>query len=105
VQALRVDAIADSGQSYGGSGISRLRRRRAWAWHPVVVTRHGMRYATDDGVALDALAPDEPLIVDGPNDVNENSVVLRMTYRCRRARGRFACCSWATPARSRKRGS
>jgi beta-lactamase superfamily II metal-dependent hydrolase len=31
---------------------------------------------------LDTLAPEEPLLADGPNDVNENSVVLMMTYRC-----------------------
>jgi len=41
-----------------------------------------MRYATDDGGAFDVLAPEEPLLADGPNDVNENSVVLKMTYRC-----------------------
>jgi hypothetical protein len=34
--------------------------------------RRGMRYATDDGVAFDVLAPEEPLLADGPNDVNEN---------------------------------
>jgi competence protein ComEC len=41
-----------------------------------------MRYATDDGVAFDALAPEEPLLADGSNDVDENSVVFRMTYHC-----------------------
>jgi competence protein ComEC len=35
-----------------------------------------------DGVAFDALGPSEPFFVDGKNDVNENSVVLRLTYRC-----------------------
>jgi len=30
-----------------------------------------MRYVTDDGVTFNALAPDEPLLVDGSNDVNE----------------------------------
>jgi hypothetical protein len=39
--------------------------------------RRGMRYATDDGVAFDVLAPEEPLLADGPNDVNENSVFSR----------------------------
>jgi competence protein ComEC len=41
-----------------------------------------MHYVTDDGVTLDALGPEEPLLADGSNDVNENSVVLRLTYRC-----------------------
>jgi beta-lactamase superfamily II metal-dependent hydrolase len=41
-----------------------------------------MHYATGDGVTFDALAPEEPLLAEGRNDVNENSVVLMMTYRC-----------------------
>jgi hypothetical protein len=41
-----------------------------------------MRIATGDGGVFDALAPSEPLLADGPNDVNENSVVLILTYPC-----------------------
>jgi hypothetical protein len=41
-----------------------------------------MHYVTDDGITLDALGPEEPLLADGANDVNENSVVVRLTYRC-----------------------
>ncbi|HTJ25444.1 MAG TPA: DNA internalization-related competence protein ComEC/Rec2 [Candidatus Limnocylindria bacterium] len=82
VQALRVEAIGDSGQRYGGRAyrdcLAAARARRV----PVLLVRRGMRYATPDGVVLDALAPEEPLLTDGPNDVNENSVVLRLTYRC-----------------------
>jgi hypothetical protein len=37
---------------------------------------------TDGGIALDALGPEEPLLAEGTNDVNENSVVTRLTYRC-----------------------
>ena len=49
---------------------------------PVILVRRGMHYVTDDGITLDALGPEEPLLADGANDVNENSVVLRLTYRC-----------------------
>ncbi len=49
---------------------------------PVMLVRRGMHYVTDDGITLDALGPDEPLLADGTNDVNENSVVMRLTYRC-----------------------
>jgi beta-lactamase superfamily II metal-dependent hydrolase len=41
-----------------------------------------MHYVTDDGVALDTLGPEEPLIADGTDDVNKTSVVMRLTYRC-----------------------
>ena len=40
-----------------------------------------MHYATDGGITLNALGPEEPLVADGANDVNENSVVLRLMYR------------------------
>jgi competence protein ComEC len=82
VQALHVDAIGDSGQTYGGRAfrdcMTAAHNRRV----PVMLVRRGMHYATDDGVTLDALGPEEPLLTDGTNDVNENSVVLRLTYRC-----------------------
>jgi hypothetical protein len=48
---------------------------------PVILVRKGMHYATGDGVTFDALAPEEPLLAEGRNDVNENSVVLMMTFR------------------------
>jgi len=37
---------------------------------------------TNDGITFDALGPAEPLLAESTNDVNENSVVLRLTYRC-----------------------
>jgi beta-lactamase superfamily II metal-dependent hydrolase len=82
VQALRVDALGDSGQTYGGRAFrdcmtaARLRHVR------VILVRRGMHYVTDDGIALGALGPEEPLLAEGTNDVNENSVVLRLAYRC-----------------------
>ncbi len=81
-RALRVDAIGDSGQAYGGRAyrdcLAAARARRI----ALVLVREGMRYTTGDGVTLDAFGPSEPLIADGPNQVNENSVVLKLTYRC-----------------------
>jgi competence protein ComEC len=89
VNALRVDAIGDSGQDYGGRAfgdcLAAARSRRV----PVILVRKGMHYATADGVAFDALAPEEPLLAEGRNDVNENSVVLMLTYRCPRCSAPF----------------
>jgi competence protein ComEC len=82
VRALRVEAIGDSGQEYSGRAF-RDCLAAAHARHvPIVLVRKGMHYATGDGVTFDALAPEEPLLAEGRNDVNENSVVLMMTYRC-----------------------
>ena len=82
VNALRVDAIGDSGQDYGGRAFRDCLAAARARHVPVVVVRKGMHYATGDGVAFDALAPEEPLLAEGKNEVNENSVVLMMTYRC-----------------------
>jgi competence protein ComEC len=81
VQALRVGAIGDSGQEYGGRAFHDC-LVAARAHHvPVILVRKGMHYATGDGVTFDALAPEEPLLAEGRNDVNENSIVLMMTFR------------------------
>jgi competence protein ComEC len=82
VQALRVDAIGDSGQTYGGRAFNDCLAAAHERHIPIVLVRRGMHYATGDGVTFDALAPEEPLLADGPNDVNENSVVLMLRYRC-----------------------
>jgi competence protein ComEC len=47
----------------------------------VRVVRAGMRWQTDDEVVLDVLAPSEPFVADTGDDVNENSIVLRLSYR------------------------
>ena len=81
MRALRVDAIADSGQTYGGHAFNDG-LREATAHHvPVHVARCGDRWATGDGVALSVLSPCGALFADGKNDVNENSVVAMLVYR------------------------
>lgn len=82
VQAIRVSAIADSGQTYGGRAFRDCMTAARLRHVPVMLVRGGMHYVTDDGVTLDALGPEEPLLSEGANDVNENSVVILLTYRC-----------------------
>ena len=82
MQALRVDAVGDSGQPYGGRAFRDCIDAAHLGHVPVLVVRRGMRYATNDGIAFDALGPEEPLLAEGANDVNENSVVMRLTYCC-----------------------
>jgi beta-lactamase superfamily II metal-dependent hydrolase len=40
-----------------------------------------MRWSSDDGVTLDILAPSLPILADTGDDVTENSIVTRLTYR------------------------
>jgi hypothetical protein len=80
VRALRVDAIADSGRTYGGRAFSDG-MREAVAHHVPVHARGGDRWATDDGVTLSVLSPCGALFADGKNDVDENSVVVMPAYR------------------------
>ena len=81
VRALRVDAIADSGQQYGGRAFNDGMREAALRHVPVRVARCGDEWGTDDGVRLSVLSPCGALFADGKNDVNENSVVVMLAYR------------------------
>ncbi|HEY6233888.1 MAG TPA: ComEC/Rec2 family competence protein, partial [Candidatus Elarobacter sp.] len=80
-RALGVDAIADSGQAYGGRAFNDGLREATARHVPVHVARCGDRWATDDGVTLSVLSPCGALFADGKNDVNENSVIVMLTYR------------------------
>jgi len=79
-EALQVEAILDSGQSYGG----RAYRDCIAAAHahrvPIVVADPGIRWS-DDGIELDVLAPSRPFLADTGDDVNENSIVSMLHYR------------------------
>jgi competence protein ComEC len=81
VRALRVDAIVDGGQRYGGIAFNHGMREAALRHVPVRVARCGDRWATDDGVTLSVLSPCGTLFAAGSNDVNENSVVVMLAYR------------------------
>jgi competence protein ComEC len=79
VRALRVEAIADSGQQYGGRAFNDGLHEAALHHVPVHVARCGDRWATDDGVQIDVLSPCGALLADGKNDVNENSIVAMLS--------------------------
>jgi len=102
VQALHVDAIGDSGQHCGGRAFRDCLAVARARSVPVVLVRKGMHYVTGDGVTFDALGPEEPLLAEGRNDVNENSVVLMMTYRSPRCTAPFRMLfTSSTPLRRR----
>jgi len=82
VNTLRVAAIGDSGQDYGGRAFRDCLAAARARHVPVILVRKGMHYATGDGVVFDALGPEEQLLAQGRNDVNESSVVLVMAYAC-----------------------
>ena len=77
---MPVDAILDSGQTYGGRAyrdcIDAARAQRV----PIVVAHPGMRWSSGDGVLLEVLAPGRPFLADTGDDVNENSVVAMLHY-------------------------
>ena len=81
MRALRVDAIAGSGQQYGGRAFNDGLREASLHHVPVHIARCGDRWATDDGVALSVLSPCGALFADGKNDANENSVVVMLAYQ------------------------
>lgn len=77
-----MDAIGDSDQTYGGRAFRDCMTAAHVRHLRVMLVRPGMHHVTDDGITFHALGPAEPLLADGTNDDNENSVVLRMMYRC-----------------------
>jgi len=83
---MPVNAILDSGQSYGGRAyrdcIAAAHAQRV----PIAVAHPGMRWSSGDGVALDVLAPSRPFLADTGDDVNENSIVAILHYRRRDGR-------------------
>jgi len=81
VHALRVDAIADGGQRYGGRAFNDGLREAALRHVPIHVARCGDRWSSDDGVTLAVLSPCGALFIDGKNDVNENSVIVMLAYQ------------------------
>jgi competence protein ComEC len=80
VTQFRVGEIFDSGQTYDGRAYTDCKRAAAERHVPIRVVYRGVHWSTDDGVSLDILAPTEYPLVDTGDDVNENSVVTRLTY-------------------------
>ena len=81
IEALPVDLLFDSGQTYGGRAY-RDCIASAQAHHvPIVIARRGMRWTSGDGVTLDMLAPSVPFLADTGDDVNENSIVAMLHYQ------------------------
>jgi competence protein ComEC len=48
---------------------------------PIVIARRGMRWSSGDFLTLDVLAPSLPFLADTGDDVNENSIVVMLSYR------------------------
>jgi competence protein ComEC len=77
---MPVRMIFDSGQQYKGRAFRDCMHEAAIHGVQIVRPQRGYRW-TDDGVTLDILAPSMPLLADTGDDVNENSIVTRLTYR------------------------
>ena len=81
IEAMPVDLLFDSGQTYGGKAyqdcIASARRHGV----RIVIARRGMRWSSGDGLTLDLLAPSLPFLTDTGDDVNENSIVTMLHYR------------------------
>jgi competence protein ComEC len=83
------DVLADAGQTYPGhayhNALDVARRKHV----PLVAPRPGAAWRTDDGVIFRFLGPSLPFITGSRNDINENSVVFMLEYRCPTCRRAF----------------
>ena len=76
----RVGVLYDSAQEYAGPAYHRaldVMRVRRVRW---VRAQRGVRFDVGPGVHVKVLAPEEPLITGTSSDINNNSVVLRVTF-------------------------
>jgi competence protein ComEC len=77
---LRVAQFDDGDQRYSGHAYQDALATARAEGVPIVATRAGMRWLTDDGVALTFVGPSLPFI-GGRNAINSNSVAFVLEYR------------------------
>jgi competence protein ComEC len=77
---MPVGMIFDSGQSYAGRAYNDAMAAAHAHSVPIVVARREMRWTSGDGVTLDILAPSTPFLAETGDDVNENSIITRLSY-------------------------
>jgi competence protein ComEC len=80
LRKLRVDEIADSGQTYGGHAYHDCLNTAAADRVPIVHPRAGAVWRTNDGVVLTFIGPSLPFI-GGKNAINDNSIAFVLKYR------------------------
>ena len=81
LRSLPVQVFLDSGQSYTGNAYQDAVREAVRTHVPRIIAERGQVISFDDGVILHVLAPAQPLFRDGRNDINENSIIVMLTYQ------------------------
>jgi competence protein ComEC len=77
---IRVNEIADSGQTYGGHAYHDCLEAARANHVPIVYPRAGQEWHTDDGITLQFLGPSLPFI-GGTNAINSNSIAFILQFR------------------------
>lgn len=89
LRTLGADVFADAGQTYPGhayhDALDVVRERRV----RVVAPRGGDVWSTGEGLTFRFYAPTEPFLSHTRNDINANSIVFRLEYRCPKCARRF----------------
>lgn len=79
-RAVPVRLWLDSGQPHAAPGYREALRLARDRHIPMRVARAGDRVEVEQDVAMDILAPLPPLLSGTPDDLNNNSIVFRLTY-------------------------
>lgn len=80
IETLGCDVFADSGQQYGGHAFHADLAALAAHHTALIYPKAGTIWRTDDGVELMYFGPQHSPIRDSPNDVNNNSLIVRVRY-------------------------
>jgi len=101
LRTLGSDVLADGGQAYWGrayhDALDVARAKRI----PIVNPRAGDVWRTDDGLTFRFHGPSEPMIAGTRNDINNNSVVFILEYRCPECKRAFKMLFTGTPVQKR----
>ena len=81
MRELTVGAILDSGYVHETPEYAEYLKQIEADKIPVKIARRGRKVTVDEGVLLEVLGPEEPLIHGSRSDANANSVIFRLTYK------------------------
>ena len=77
----KVGLVLDSGVPHTSGTYERMLAAIEAAGVPVKVARRGRKITVEDGLVLEVLGPEEPLVAGSRSDLNSNSVIIRAVYR------------------------
>ena len=81
IEALPVRAYVDSGMPHTTETYRRVLDLVERKGVPYKAVRAGQMFRLDDGISIEVLAPEDPLLTGTRSDLNSNSVIMRLQHK------------------------